>query len=802
VDNVDPREIYLSTFTEKAALQLREGLRGLLALASEETKKPYDIAKMYVGTVHSLCQRMLVERDFQPDRRRGRAPSLLDELDQYLMVNRRRTWHELLAAGGFDPDDAHARIGTYFAERSKSKHAVTTACMALFNRLSEECVETEKITTDDKELAALLRMYRRYRSLLDQNSAPLTDFSLLQQEAFRILESNPAASKHFRHVIVDEYQDTNAVQERIFFRLAAGYKNLCVVGDDDQALYRFRGATVENFVQFPERCAAFLKTKPRTIALDTNYRSRTQIVSFYNDFLAECDWTRPGKRGGAYRVMTKKIRAYSEDAGVSVVASAPSDPESVCSEIATLVRKLIRGKRVSDPNQIAFLYPSLKTDQVKRMIVALQKVGLQVYAPRAAPFLETGEATDVLGVFALVLGRPARGVYRGDYAKYYDWLDRAEVRGKVLVAADRQLSRFVAARQNELARSREDYRLLLACAERNKWDIGAAYAPDRQKRALLAEPGVSADARRRMSGKRFDAAMRIRAERGDAVPLKYVLRRASSLDWSFLDLFYQITLFEHFAAMFDAAQRTEAPDEGPVCNLALLTQYLARFVEQRVPIIAGDLLHEDLLARLFFGSYLYALHRRGESEYEDADDPFPKGRIPFLTVHQSKGLEFPVVVLGNPRKNSRLQRNEEIIAPLLKGSADREPLDRMAQFDTMRVFYVALSRAKNLLVLANYQSRGNWVNPEFKRLISSVPEISALKVASVPIATDEQQETPRIYSYSGDFMAYLRCARQYLIFRKFGFVPSRSQTMIFGNLVHRTLEDIHQHLIAAREAIS
>jgi len=55
-------------------------------------------------------------------------------------------------------------------------------------------------------------------------------------------------------VIVDEYQDTNTVQERIFFPLRAATKNICVVGDDDQALYRFRGATVENFVQFPERC--------------------------------------------------------------------------------------------------------------------------------------------------------------------------------------------------------------------------------------------------------------------------------------------------------------------------------------------------------------------------------------------------------------------------------------------------------------------------------------------------------------------------------------------------------------------
>lgn len=75
-------------------------------------------------------------------------------------------------------------------------------------------------------------------------------------------------------------------------RLAAGYKNLCVAGDDDQALYRFRGATVENFVEFPARCVAQIGVSPRTIPLATNYRSRQRIVEFYSDFVTQCDWSR------------------------------------------------------------------------------------------------------------------------------------------------------------------------------------------------------------------------------------------------------------------------------------------------------------------------------------------------------------------------------------------------------------------------------------------------------------------------------------------------------------------------------
>jgi DNA helicase-2/ATP-dependent DNA helicase PcrA len=147
-----------------------------------------------------------------------------------------------------------------------------------------------------------------------------------------------------------------------------------------------------------------------------------------------------------------------------------------------------------------------------------------------------------------------------------------------------------------------------------------------------------------------------------------------------------------------------------------------------------------------------------------------------------------------------MQRVEEIVSGLLNPSNDREPLDRMPEFDTMRMFYVALSRAKNLLVIANYQSPGNFINPEFRSLIAKLETVPQLKVKSVPPAAEAKNSTPKIYSYTGDFLAYERCPRQYLMFRKFDFVPSRSQTMIFGSLVHRTLDDMHQHLIRSRHA--
>jgi DNA helicase-2/ATP-dependent DNA helicase PcrA len=250
--------------------------------------------------------------------------------------------------------------------------------------------------------------------------------------------------------------------------------------------------------------------------------------------------------------------------------------------------------------------------------------------------------------------------------------------------------------------------------------------------------------------------------------------------------------------MFDQAQG-DARDEGPVCNLSLLSHYLARHLEyQNITVIAAGLLSNGGFQKSFFLGYLYALYRRGESEYEDAQDPFPRGRIPFLTIHQAKGLEFPVVVLGNPRKNNhRPQRVEELVHPLIGGKG--EPLDKMPVFDVMRMFYVALSRAQNLLVIARYQGPGQSINEPFRSMLDeSFPTIGGFDVASLPWARSKRDELPQTYSYTGDFLQYKRCPRQYMIFREYGFAPARSLTMFFGSLVHQTIDDLHQNLLEMR----
>jgi DNA helicase-2/ATP-dependent DNA helicase PcrA len=161
-------------------------------------------------------------------------------------------------------------------------------------------------------------------------------------------------------------------------------------------------------------------------------------------------------------------------------------------------------------------------------------------------------------------------------------------------------------------------------------------------------------------------------------------------------------------------------------------------------------------------------------------------------------LEFPVVVLGSARTQRRARKVEELVRPLLPPGG--EPLDRMPGFDAMRMFYVALSRAQNLLVLAHPKGQGQKVDAEFHDLMARAATIPSLDITSVPKARQEPEAAVRRFSYTSDYLAYERCPRQYMLFERYGFAASRTQTMFFGSLVHATLEDLHHRMIAARKA--
>lgn len=798
-EEIPPEEILLTTFTEKAAHQLKEGLQSLLGIASNYTGKQYDLGKMYIGTVHSACNRIIGDRRFHENRARNKPVKTIDELEQYFFVKRHSVWNRLLEIGEIETIDVNA----YFQKsppKYPNKHKAVTDCISLFNRFSEERLDVDyalEITDEDDGLFPILKMYKEYKTLLTENEVfDKCDLSLIQDKALQVVENYEGASYIFKHIIVDEYQDTNSIQEQLFFELA-GNKNICVVGDDDQALYRFRGSTVENFVEFPKRVKKFLGIETTKIPLSINYRSQKNIVDFYTTFIEQEDWTKDENPEEQYRVHDKNITANSTDTNASVVFAE----EDWIENVAALCQVLIEQEIVSDPNQIAFLFPSLKNEAAQETIRTLRTIGLNVYAPRAGIFLEGQEATEIFGVFAHVFGLPHIDDFSGyEFNKYKNWLKEAEYVAKGIIQKDSVLKKFVENKALELQTVIKDYDSLIKVAIKNGWDLNQDFDLELMRRKLSQANNLSDEAKNAILSPYLARIVNERLRDDDQTPfrLSQIINRATSLDWSILDLFYQLTGFNHFKKYFDMAQHEG--NEAPICNLSKITEYLSRFMELYSPILSASFMQDEGFIRLFFSSYLYTIYRRGESEYENQDNPFPKGNIQVLTIHQSKGLEFPVVFMY-PKRRLGLDKKEEIISRFKASTG--EPPEKIPRFDLMRIFYVGLSRAEKLLILPKLVAKGagKGLVEHINNTIESTPSIAieSFDISSLNISEKAESELSKPYSYTADYLAYERCPRQYMIFRKYGFIPSRSQTMFFGSLVHNTIEDLHQHLISKRE---
>jgi len=801
---VDPSEIYLSTFTEKAARQLIDGLRSLLGMVTNLNDHPYDISRMSVGTIHSICRKLIIDRRFTQQGERRKQPKLLDELAQYFKVYNRRYWIDLINEGGYvDEETAQRSINELISKRGfYSRHLAVENTLKLFNRFSEESYKPNGDTTNDQDLNNLLRMYLNYlKKMKTDSSIEQVDFSLLQQSTYEIIEQSMTSENVFKHVIIDEYQDTNAIQERIFFKLARGHKNICVVGDDDQSLYRFRGATVENLVEFEKRCEKHIGTLPTRVDLNINYRSRQNIVETYKDFIKRADWKKQNSEKGHYRVHDKIIKAHRQDEDVSVITTEKAKADDVYDEIAKFVKKLKDEEKIEDYNQIAFLFPAMKNNsRVNGFRQAFRNLDIPIYAPRAGRFLEVPEAQTMFGLFLMIFTRPkwdfsaSRGL-----KEFQNWMLFCERIAGELCADDDILYKYVADKKEEIKIVLNDYQMMMKLVNKKKWNIHSNCTVE-MIRPLSSISGLSGNAVKNLTNKGFISSLKWKAKNGEFYSIRYIINRATSFDWSLLDLFYQLCGFKHFRKMFDLAE--EGIDEGPICNLGLISQYITRFMDDNSTVLTAGWLSDDKFINMFAGSFLYALYRLGESEYENAEDPFPIGRVPFLTIHQAKGLEFPVVVLGSVfKRDYGPPVIEEIIRSLME--KEGEPLDKISEFDRMRLFYVALSRAKNLVVLPRY-THANAASEPFKTIFTEekLTKIVDFDLNSIPKVEEEKDELGKTYSYTGDYLNYNSCPRKYMIFKKYGFIPSRSQTMFFGSLVHRTIEDLHQYLINQRGQIA
>ena len=380
----NPQEIIVCTFTEKAALELRDRISG----AASKVKYTGDLAELRATTINSLCNRLIIE--YRHKTRLGNNFETLDELTQLLFIF--DCFEEIIG----EP------INGKYLNRWKTKWSSIEGIRDYFNKITEELVDPASLETSSDLFVQLLgSSYKRYEDLLFQQNK--IDFSHQQKILFELLsddEIRESISSSVKYIIVDEYQDTNYIQEQLILRIGAKTNNISVVGDEDQSIYRFRGATVRNILEFSNH----FPNCPQ-ITMTTNYRSHRTIIGAYDRWMTSADWSNPNSSiAFRYNKTIEPIPSenYPEYPAVfSIWGTSESDEAN---RIADFVTFLKSNNVIQDYNQVAILLHSVRFEHSGKFISALEKKGISSFCPRARAYFDNEEVEFIVACYALILG--------------------------------------------------------------------------------------------------------------------------------------------------------------------------------------------------------------------------------------------------------------------------------------------------------------------------------------------------------------------------------------------------------------
>ncbi|MBA9028685.1 MULTISPECIES: DNA helicase PcrA [Bacillaceae] len=349
---VAPWNILAITFTNKAAREMKERIRGILGGASDE---------IWISTFHSMCVRIL-RRDID---RIGynRNFSILDTTDQQSVIK------QILKDKNLDPKkyDYRALLGTI----SSAKNELVTP-------------EEYHKTAGDFYTNVAADVYTEYQKRLRKNQAlDFDDLIMLTITLFqRVPEVLEYYQRKFQYIHVDEYQDTNRAQYMLVKLLASRFRNLCVVGDSDQSIYRWRGADIANILSFE-------KDYPNAtmIFLEQNYRSTKKILEAANKVI-DNNRNRKPKNLWTENMDGNKIRYFRAD-------SEQGEAQFVAGKINEIVRDSAR--KLSD---IAILYRTNAQSRVMEEV--LLKSNLQYTIVGGIKFYDRKEIKDILAYLRLI----------------------------------------------------------------------------------------------------------------------------------------------------------------------------------------------------------------------------------------------------------------------------------------------------------------------------------------------------------------------------------------------------------------
>ena len=574
---IAPENILGMTFTNKAAKEMRERLAKLV--------DPAAAGKVTLGTFHSFCGKLLRKEISAL----GYLPgfTIADESDQLGVFKQ--------AGGMLGLGGDNFPFGAAFSRMSRWKNQLVTPDVA--RRTAD---------TDFDVLAA--QIYEKYQELLElQNLVDFDDMLLL---TWRLFTEHPEILKRcqerYKYLLVDEYQDTNGAQFALVKMLAGERCNLCVVGDDDQSIYSWRGADVGNILDFP-----YIFPNAKVVKLEQNYRSCSCILNAANAVIS----------GGAKRHEKKLWSTIGEGTPPKIVALDNGEGEA--DYVAGMIEQLRRQRNNGNApySDFAILY---RSNQLSRQLEqSLRSANIPYRLFGGQQFFQRREIKDALAYLRLLVNP------RDDQSLL-----------RVLASPPRGIGPKAVENLKKKRVSEHIPMFTTLCTEEFQKTLAKAGA---QSAAALTEVY-------RIFEEKF-------AEPGNVAGKVAEFLQACG---------YVDGLQKIYKDISDSVKRRDNVDEF----ISAIAQYEAKAAE---PMTLNDYLEACSLM-----------------EEEDRDEDADKDAVVLSSIHASKGLEFPVV----------------FIIAMEKGIFPHErALEEGAGDEEKRLFYVAVTRAKEELYLLRAKSR-------------------------------------------------------------------------------------------------
>ncbi len=686
--NALPQDIVITTFSRAAATELSQRF----AETSRALGGDPDWLDTQITTIHGFCQKFLREcghRIISPEF------TVLDDLHRLAFIDSRL------------PELSTREQREEFFRYWRSPENASKGLLRVFDQIVDRFVDVSALVSADNKLhRAIGTVYREYEQAL--KDAGVSDFSHLLRWAHDLLADPGMEHINERsYAMVDEYQDSNPLQEKIFRLWTARSKNLMAVGDDDQSIYGFRGAQANNMARFPTHVPGC-----ETVHLSTNFRSHDGIVA------ASSNWIREN-RGFASNARTElpeptTPRIHSDYPSVMAVDGNNSHEEA--DRLAGLFAQLHRDEVVADYDQIALLLHSVRDDVTKPYTDAFKAHGIPYSVRKSERLFDRPEVKGMVGALAIV----------------FDALSQNRDGGHPAATP---------------------FQRYLVAAAKSVWK----HTPKDSvlHRALVRWPAQIRDA----------------------------IERGATLDRSLHDYCYTLLSIPPFS-------KAQLRPASAQC-FALWSRCIEAFhVHYGYRHIAGHQVSH--LTRDFFGRFLPLVY--GETRWQCIDtETNATGQVQVMTVHQSKGLEFPVVAVGSLAHDPGIRKGGLDLAAYSPDPS--EAPDYMAEMmEPNRCKYTAFTRAERLLILTG---SGKPV-PTVQALWTGLPRWSsntqrALSKQRFPL---RRPSSPKpAYSVTGDLELYERCPKQYLYFRSYGFENARASRNVVGDIVHRSIDAVHQDVL-------